>query len=184
MCLEIVVSSIGKCRDLSPTKWKKVFEISGSFRIVWKSFFRDFDKSDFFRSESEHFREKFPFVEEPRLEELGIRSGLTEIFDLDLLEFSSTEDEVLRSDLIAKCFSTLRDTERDLLARTSCDIWEIYKDSLSGLRPKIDKRSGIFRHSLMGREHEVESFNLSPVLRTTVRTSEISESIEAIEILE
>ncbi len=84
---------------------------------MWKPFFRDFDESYFLRLEPENLSEESPFIDEPCFEELSIRSWFAEILDLDLLEFSCSEDEVSWSDLIAKCFSTLCHTEWDLLAR-------------------------------------------------------------------
>jgi hypothetical protein len=117
MGIEIVVRTIRESRDLSPTEWKEVFEIPCSKRIVRESLFRDFDKPDFLRFESENFGEESILFTEPDFKILCIRSWLAEILDLDLFELSCSENEVLRSDLVAKCLSTLSHTEWDLLAR-------------------------------------------------------------------
>src|SRR3989344_2816210 len=59
--------------------------------------------------------------------------GTYKIFDFHLLEFARTENEIARSNLVAECFSYLRDAEGQLGVKGVDDILEIGKNSPGGL---------------------------------------------------
>ena len=116
MSTEIIVCSICKSRDFSPSEWKEVLKVSSSLGIVRQSLRWDLYEPDFLRLEPEYTREKLTLIYEPSLECLCITTRLAEILDLDLLELTSSEYEVLGCDLIAECFTTLSNSEWDLFS--------------------------------------------------------------------
>src|SRR4051812_43593036 len=60
-----------------------------------------------------------------------------EILDLHLLEFTTAENEIARSDLVAECFADLRKAEWKLRMETIDDIFKIHKHPLCSLRAQI-----------------------------------------------
>ena len=70
----------------------------------------------------------------PVLEPLQIGSRLTEELQLHLLKLTGTECKVTRRNLVTERFSNLADSKRDLLAGSSLNILEVYKNALCCLR--------------------------------------------------
>ena len=101
---------------------------------------------------------------------LEIRSWLNEVLDLHLLKFSSTEDEISGSDLIAECLTDLCDSEWDFFSRRPHDIREIHEDTLCCLWSKVDDSRRVISYSLECLEHKIERANFCPVKFSTIRT--------------
>ena len=71
----------------------------------------------------------------PILEPLQIGSRLAEELQLHLLKLTGTECKVTRRNLVTERLSNLADSKRDLLAGSSLNILEVYKNALCCLRP-------------------------------------------------
>ena len=66
---------------------------------------------------------------------LPIGVGRDEVFDLHLFEFTRTEDEIARRDLIAKGFADLSDAEGNFYSAGIDRVFIIRNDALSGFGP-------------------------------------------------
>ena len=139
MRFEIIICTVCECGYFSPTKWKEIFKIPSTTRIMRKSIFWDFYKSNFFSRESEYFRKESLLFFEPIFKDSFIGSGLAEIFNLYLFKFAGTEYEILWSDFITEGLSTLSYSEWNLFTAGSSDICKVYEYSLSSFWSKIDK---------------------------------------------
>ena len=140
MSPEIVISAICKSRNFTPSKWKEIFKITGPLRVVRQTICWDFHESYFFLCETERLCEELSFIHEPLLKSFCISTWFAEVFDLNLFEFTSSEDKIFWGDLIAKCFTTLCYSEWNFFSSGSSDVCKVYKYSLRRLWTKIDKR--------------------------------------------
>ena len=79
-----------------------------------------------------------------------------EILDFHLLEFTRSENEISRGNLVSKGFPDLGNAKGDFDPTGIHDVFEIRKDSLGGFRPKITKRGPVAQGSDVSLEHHVE----------------------------
>src|SRR5699024_5095604 len=112
---------------LAPAKREQEFDIRGSFAVETEFFRRVVAQTHFLFF---HAKAQEPVAAEssPVLEPLQIRSRLAEEFQLHLLEFSGTEREVPRRNLVPERFPDLADAERYFLAGSPLYVLEIDKD--------------------------------------------------------
>src|SRR5690606_10994092 len=121
----------------------------------------------------------YPFHKgvEPFLMKLSNLVRTHEIFDLHLLEFPCTEDKIPGCNFVSKSLPDLRDAEWKLSTRCVEHIFEVNKDPLRGLRPKVGKRSRIvIRRNSSDRcaEHQVKGTRFGQIRRTAVRANELA----------
>ncbi len=134
MSLKIIISSVCKSLNFSPTKWVLIFKISGTTRIMRKSFFWNFHKSYVLFLKSKGCRKIIIRYIIPFFKKLLICSWLTKEFHLHLFEFSGTKYKILWSNFITKRFSYLSNSKGYFFSACSSNVCEIHKHPLSGLR--------------------------------------------------
>src|SRR3989338_9221845 len=83
--------------------------------------------------------------------------GARKILDLHLLKLAGTKKEIAGRNLITERFSYLSDPERQPAMHCIQDIREIHKNALSGFRPQINDRTGIFHGTDVGLKHQIKS---------------------------
>ena len=92
----------------------------------------------------------------PVLEPFQIGAGFAEKFQLHLLEFAHTEDEVAGRDLVAEGLADLTDAERQLAPGGALHIHKVGKDALRGFGTQIHRVFRILGNTLEGFEHQVK----------------------------
>ena len=93
----------------------------------------------------------------PVLEPLLPLAGVTEELHFRLFEFSRSEREISRVDLVSKRLAHLRDPERDLLACRFANPLETVEQRLTGLRAEVGHQSVVFGGTDSGLEHQIEN---------------------------
>src|SRR5262249_5953553 len=78
------------------------------------------------------------------------------IFQLHLLKLTRAESEIAWVDFIPERFPDLRDAEWQFLARHIENVFELNKDSLCCLRPKVRHARFIFARADVSSEHKIE----------------------------
>ena len=82
--------------------------------------------------------------------------GADKEFYFHLFEFTGTEGEVPRIDLVAKGFTDLGDAEGKFLARDFQDILELDEHGLGGFGAEVGKVTFVFHGADVGFEHKVK----------------------------
>ncbi|CKS74675.1 Uncharacterised protein [Mycobacterium tuberculosis] len=103
-----------------------------------------------------------PVVDPVLMPFLGSRR-LDEELHLHLLELAGPEDEVARSDLVAKALADLSDTEWRLLTSSCHHVGKVHEDALRGFRAQIVQPLLGLDGSEVGLEHHVELAWLRPL---------------------
>ena len=83
-------------------------------------------------------------------------SWFAEEFHLHLIEFTSSECHIPRSDLISKGFTDIADTDWEFMTSRSHHVFEVDEDALSGLWTEIDDAAAVFGDANVGLEHHIE----------------------------
>ena len=109
----------------------------------------------------------------PVVEPLQVLAGLAEEFQLHLLKFADTEDEVAGGDFVAEGFANLRDARRKLLARGAHDVGEVDEDALRGFGTQVNLILRRFHHARMGLEHQVELADAGEILLAALRADDV-----------
>src|SRR5215213_8947605 len=156
-----------------PLRKITVHDIDGALRVVGQLVLRHLMKRQIFGVDTKPFEpleiKCYPLINE--LEMFGIR--FDEVFHLHLLKLARAQNKISGRDLVAKRFSNLRDSERNLPAHRGLDIKKVNKDSLRGFRTQIRKRRRIVfvsSSAQRGPEHHVEITFVGEVCRTALRT--------------
>lgn len=63
--------------------------------------------------------------------------GVNEIFDLHLRAFTIAQDEIARTDLVAKSFAVLSEAKRQAGVKSVEDVFVVDEDALGGLGAEI-----------------------------------------------
>ena len=172
MLRQVVIRTVRNAPQLAPAKREQEFDIRRSFAVEAEFFRRMIAQTHlfFFHAQAE---EPVAAETSPVLEPLQIRSRLAEEFQLHLLEFSGTEREVSRRNLVPERFPDLADAERYFLAGSPLYVLEIDKDTLCRLRAKVHRALCILRHALERLEHQVELADVRKVLLSAARAHNV-----------
>mmetsp|Transcript_25446 Transcript_25446/g.84160 ORF Transcript_25446/g.84160 Transcript_25446/m.84160 type:complete len:392 (+) Transcript_25446:484-1659(+) len=157
MCLEIEVSARRNSEELRAAEGKLEGDVCTCTSIVRQLLLCVNVKVDQFLLHSDR-QQPIPAVVNPFLVKggPGVIVGRDEILDLHLLELARAEDEVARSDFIAKSFSNLSDTERNFSPCSLLHILEVDENALSRLRSQVGNRRSVAEGADLSLEHEVE----------------------------
>ena len=96
-------------------------------------------------------------------------AGLTEEFQLHLLELAGTEGKVAGGYLIAEGLAHLSYAEGQLPAGSALYVFKVYKDALRGLGAEVDLAGSVLIYALEGLEHHVELANAGKVALSALR---------------
>ena len=92
----------------------------------------------------------------PIREPFKVGAGFAEKFKFHLLELADTENEVAGSDFVAETLADLSDSERNLFASGTLNVFEVNEYTLCGFGAEIHGGSGVFRDADKRFEHKVE----------------------------
>ena len=104
---------------------------------------------------------------------LQIGARLAEKFQLHLLKFPDTEDEVAGSDFIPEAFAHLGHAEGQLFAGGALHVLEVDENALGGFRPQIHLVFRILGDALMGAEHQVELADIGKIVAAAVGAADV-----------
>ena len=169
---EVVVSTVRDAPKLAPAKREQELDVGGSLRVEAKLLGSMVAKTHLVLLDAEG-KEPVAAERAPVLEPLKVGAGLAEELKLHLFELAGTEREVAGRDLVAEALADLADTEGNLLAARALNVFEVYKDTLSGLGAKINGVLRILGNALEGLEHQVELTNIGEVVLTAGRARNV-----------
>ncbi|CUP12822.1 Uncharacterised protein [Segatella copri] len=108
----------------------------------------------------------------PIFKPLHLSTRLAEELHLHLLELTHTEYELTGYNLVTESLTNLTDTEWQLHTAGLLNAQIIYEDTLSCLWTEIYLACSIAGSTHLGREHQVELTDISPVLGTADRADD------------
>jgi len=131
---QIVVCPVCDTPEFAPAEWEEELDIRCGLAVKAQLLLLMIPGAHLVFLDAERFQ-PVNAVFFPVSEPLEISIRLTEEFQLHLLKLSRTEGKVTRCNLITEGLAHLRDSERYFLSGGSLDIFKVYKDTLSCLRP-------------------------------------------------
>ena len=109
----------------------------------------------------------------PVVKPFKVGARFAEKLQLHLLKLTCAEGEVAGGYLVSEGLAYLTYAERHLFARGALDIFEIYKNTLRGLRAQVKRGGGILRDALKRLEHKVEFSDICKVGRAAGRADDV-----------
>ena len=160
---QVIIGTVRDAPQLTPAEGEQEFHIRGGLAVEGQLLLLMIAVTHFLMLQAQAVQ---PVQTEllPVVEPLQIRIRLAEELQLHLLKLSGTESEVSGGNLIPEGFSDLSDTEGQLLSGSSLYIFEVYKDTLGGLRTEIYRVFRVLGNTLEGFEHQVELTDIGEIV--------------------
>ena len=163
MAAQIVIGTIGNAPQLAPSEGEEILKIRGRLGIEDQFIGIVISCTEILLLQSDG-TQKVVTVASPVIKPFKIGTGLAEKLQFHLLEFTNTEDEVARGDLIPEALAHLADAEGQFFPGSTGDIGKVYKDALCGLRAEIHGVFRIFGNTLERFEHQIELSDIGKIM--------------------
>ena len=96
------------------------------------------------------------------------------IFNFHLSAFAVTQNEIARTDFVAKSFTLLSDTKRQVRVNGIDDVFVISKDALGSFGAKVSDGAIVIYGTNVSFKHHIKFANWSPIFFTTDWTLGVS----------
>ena len=156
MATEVKIGSVGDTFQFTPAPGEAVFDIESSLGVVGQFVAGVFPKAQVLGADTVAYIPVEPILH-PALQPVLVGAGFYEELHLHLLEFSGSESEVARGNLIAKGLSNLADPERQLFTGGCLHVLEVDEDSLGSFGSQIYLAAGVFHRPHERAEHQIKS---------------------------
>lgn len=172
MLRQVVIRAVGDAPEFAPAEREQEFEVRRRLGVECQLLRLMVAQAQAVLFDAQR---KQPLLAErtPVVEPLQILAGLAEEFQLHLLKFADTEDEVAGGDFVAEGFTNLRDARRKLLAHGAHDVGEVDEDALRGFGTQVNLVLRRFHHARMGLEHQVELADAGEILLAALRADDV-----------
>src|SRR5438105_4488205 len=124
------------------------------------------EESEAVASHSERFDIPAHALFAPVVEPTLVLFRLDKVFQLHQLELTKPEDEITRSNLVAKGSPLLRDPKWHANPRGVDHVLKVNKHSLGSLRPEICLRCTVLHGADVGLKHQIEESRLTQLAPT------------------
>ena len=172
MLCQVVVGSVRNAPKLAPTEGEQELKVSSSLGIEAKLLGIVVAETEIFVLETDRQQE---VVAEgsPVAEPFKVGAGLAEELKLHLLKLAGTEYKVTGCDLVSEGLTDLRDTEGQLAAGCSLNVYKVCEDTLSCLGTEINGVLCVLGYALECLEHQVELTNVCEIVLSAGGTRNI-----------